>query len=98
MAIKALQHPLHRHIFLFRPHIVFFFLSLPLLVSLSSTFVAMATVPSWLRVEQTDNPPAKSFLKPVLVWVDLQYAAGARAGALTLVIGVTFFLFVALLI
>lgn len=92
MAIKALQHPLHHHIFLFRPHIVFFFLSLPLLMSLSSTFVAMATVPSWLRVEQTDNAPA-SFLKSLLVWVDLQHAAGARAGALSLVIGVTFFLF-----
>lgn len=92
MAIKALQHPLHRHIFLFRPHIVFFFLRLPLLMSLSSTFVAMATVPSWLRVEQADNPPA-SFLKSLLVWVDLQHAAGARAGTLSLVIGVTFSLF-----
>lgn len=40
--------------FLFRPHIVFFFLSLPLLMSLSSTFVAMATVPSFLRVERND--------------------------------------------
>lgn len=54
MTIKALQHPLHHHIFLFRPHIVFFFLSLPLLMSLSSTFVVMATVPSLHRVEQND--------------------------------------------
>ena len=61
-------------------------------MSLSSTFVAVATVPSRLRVEQTGNPPA-SFLKSVLAWVDLQHAAGARAGALTLVVGATFFLF-----
>lgn len=55
MAIKALQHPLHRHIFLFRPHTVFFFLSFPLLLSLSSTLVAVATVPSLRRVERNDR-------------------------------------------
>lgn len=47
---KGFTAPVCRHS-LFGPHIVFLFLSLPLLWSLSSTFVAMATVPSWLLVE-----------------------------------------------